>query len=110
MNSTLTPFEEAIIACLHYHENHGHGIVKNEIIQEFLIARFKKNRVVLPLRKMIASLRAKGYWQIMGCGKGYYWSENAEDFDFWVKSYESKINSMQGVLSETKKQFNLKNQ
>jgi glycosyltransferase involved in cell wall biosynthesis len=34
----------------------------------------------------------------------------AEDFDFWVKSYESKINSMQGVLSETKKQFNSKNQ
>jgi hypothetical protein len=110
MNKLLTPYEEATMACILYHEERGKGIVKNEIIQEFIIARFNKKRVNIPVRALISSLRCKGYWQIIGCSKGYYWSENPEDFDIWVKYYESKINSMQSVLSQTKKLFNSKNQ
>jgi hypothetical protein len=106
----LSAQEEATLACILYHEEHGNGIVKNEMIQEFIIARLNKGRVSIGIRPLIASLRSKGYWQIIGCHKGYYWSESPKDFELWVKSYESKINSMQSVLSETKKQFNSKNQ
>lgn len=109
MKSYFTPIEQAIIDCLIYHENHGTGIVKNENIQEFIIARFNKKRVTISIRLHIASLRSKGVWQIIGCGKGYYWSESSIDFEIWCNSYQSKINSMQQVLSDTKNQFKLTN-
>jgi hypothetical protein len=109
MKSYFTPSEQAIIDCLTYHDNRGIGIVKNDDINEFLIARLDKKRVTMNIRQMIASLRSKGVWQIIGCGKGYYWSESPIDFEIWCKSYQSKINSMQQVLSDTKNQFNLTN-
>jgi hypothetical protein len=109
MKSYFTPAEQAVIDCLTYHDNHGKGIVKNDDINEFLIVRLDKKRVNLNIRKIIASLRSKGAWQIIGCGKGYYWSESPKDFEIWCNSYQSKIDSMQQVLSDTKNQFKLTN-
>jgi hypothetical protein len=110
MKSAFTPFEQAIIDCLTYHEARGTGIVKNVDIQEFIIARFHKKRVTINIRAHVASLRSKGVWQIIGCGKGYYWSESPTDFQIWSNSYQSKIDSMKQVLNDVTNQFKLTNQ
>jgi hypothetical protein len=107
MKPYLTLSERAVIDCLTYHDNRGTGIVKNHDINEFLIVRLQKKRVTINIRQLIASLRSKGVWQIIGCGKGYYWSESPIDFQIWCQSYQSKINSMQQVLSNATNQFNL---